>query len=168
MKWKWIYINLFISSLILSSEVLKCKYQTIKFKSAKFKKYIYLYFSVRIQRLDSKECSHLDLYCCKLRYSRLSLSRSRRDPLKHFEISVLRHIRCAELRKIPIKQPNFTNEHVLWLLYLEMYVENIVEKGRNRSWGAISHLIHNILLPDVRIDVKQGSDFLFEISSYSR
>ena len=46
-------------------------------------------------------------------YSRLSLSRSRRDPLKHFEISVLRHIRCAELRKIPIEQPNFTNEVVI-------------------------------------------------------
>ena len=36
-------------------------------------------------------------------YSRLSLSRSRRDPLKHFELSVLRHIRFAELRKIPIE-----------------------------------------------------------------
>ena len=46
-------------------------------------------------------------------YSRLSLSRSRRDPLKHFEISVLRHIRFAELRKIPIERSNFTNEHVI-------------------------------------------------------
>ena len=46
-------------------------------------------------------------------YSRLSLSRSRRDPLKHFEISVLGHVRCAELRKIPIEQPNFTNEYVM-------------------------------------------------------
>ena len=25
----------------------------------------------------------------------------------------LRHIRFAELRKIPIEQPNFTNEHVI-------------------------------------------------------
>ena len=47
------------------------------------------------------------------KYNRLSLSRSRRDPLKHFEITVLRHIRFAELRKIPIKQANFTNEHVI-------------------------------------------------------
>ena len=31
------------------------------------------------------------------KYSQLSLSRSRRDPLKHIEISVLRHIRFAEL-----------------------------------------------------------------------
>ena len=40
-----------------------------------------------------------------------SLSRSRRDPLKHFEIPVLRHI--CKLRKIPIEQENFTNEHVI-------------------------------------------------------
>ena len=31
----------------------------------------------------------------------------------HFEISVLRHIRCAKLRKIPIEQPSFSNEHVI-------------------------------------------------------
>ena len=51
--------------------------------------------------------------CTFYNYSRLSLSRSRRDPLKRFEISVLRHIRCAELRKIPIEQPNITNKHVI-------------------------------------------------------
>ena len=45
------------------------------------------------------------------------------DPLKHFEISVLRNIRCAELRKIPIEQPKFTNEHVICLISLELYVE---------------------------------------------
>ena len=39
-------------------------------------------------------------------------------------------------------QPNFANEHVSWLLKLEIYVENIVENG--------TPLIHNILLPDVR------------------
>ena len=33
------------------------------------------------------------------RYSRLSLSRTQRDSLKYFEISVVRHIRFAELRK---------------------------------------------------------------------
>ena len=48
-----------------------------------------------------------------MNYSRLSLSQSRRDSLKHFEISVFRHIRCAELRNIPIEQPNFSNEHVI-------------------------------------------------------
>ena len=43
-------------------------------------------------------------------YSQHSLSRSRKDPLNHFEISVLRHIRYAETRKLPNEQPNFTNE----------------------------------------------------------
>ena len=34
-----------------------------------------------------------------MHYSRLSLSRIPRDSLKYFEISVVRHIRFAELRK---------------------------------------------------------------------
>ena len=50
------------------------------------------------------------------KYSRLSLSRSRRDPQKQFEISVVRHIRFSELRKIQIVQPNFTNDYVIRLL----------------------------------------------------
>ena len=41
-------------------------------------------------------------------YCRLSLSRTPRDSMKHFEISVLRHIRFAELRKI-INQTNTLN-----------------------------------------------------------
>ena len=44
--------------------------------------------------------------------STLVISKSN-DPLIHFEISVLRHFRCAKLRKVPIEQPNFTNEHVI-------------------------------------------------------
>ena len=51
------------------------------------------------------------IYTCI--YSQFSLSRSRRDPLKNFEISVLRLIRFAELRKIQIKPPNFTNKYVV-------------------------------------------------------
>ena len=39
------------------------------------------------------------LLLCLPIYSRLSLSRNRRDPLKHFEISVLQHIRFVVLRK---------------------------------------------------------------------
>ena len=73
-----------------------------------------------------------------LLYSRLSLSRSRRDPLTHFEISVRRHSRnFAELRKILMKQPNFINEHVTCSFsqkyMLEIYIENVVKKGRNFS-----------------------------------
>ena len=73
-----------------------------------------------------------------------------RDPLKHFETSVLRHIIFSEFIKIQIAQQSFTNEYVIRLLQLEIYIENIVGKGRNCSWGAISLRIHNILLPDVR------------------
>ena len=44
------------------------------------------------------------------RYSRLSLSRNRRDPQKQFEISVLRHIRIVVLRIKQFEQPIFTND----------------------------------------------------------
>ena len=62
-------------------------------------------------------------------YSWHLLSRSWRDPLKHFEISVLRHIRFGELRKIPMEQPNFANEHVIWLLWLENICGKYCGKG---------------------------------------
>ena len=48
--------------------------------------------------------------------SRLLLSRNWRNPLKHFEISVLRHIRFVVLRKKQFEQPNFTIDYVIWLL----------------------------------------------------
>ena len=41
----------------------------------------------------------------RLIYSRLSLSRNRRDHHEHFEISVLRHIRFVILRKKEFEQP---------------------------------------------------------------
>ena len=47
------------------------------------------------------------------------------------EISVLRHIRFSELRKLQIAQPNFTNQYVIRLLKLEIYIEIVVGKGRN-------------------------------------
>ena len=46
-------------------------------------------------------------------YSRLLLSRHRRDHHKHFEISVFRHIRFVILRKKQFEQPNFTNDYVI-------------------------------------------------------
>ena len=45
---------------------------------------------------------------------------------------------------------------------LEIYVENIVEKGRNCSWGAISPLIHNVLLPDIRF-LCENKDQIFSL-----
>ena len=50
-------------------------------------------------------------------YSRLSLSRNRRDPQKKFEISVLRHIRFLVLRKKTIWTTNFYK----CLCYLAVY-----------------------------------------------
>ena len=89
------------------------------------------------------------VYCMKRNYGRLPLSRSQRDPLKHFEIFVPRHIRFAELRKKEFEQPHVTNICVIELLKLEI-IENIVEKRRNCSLGAISPFFHNIFLHVVR------------------
>ena len=50
--------------------------------------------------------------CFAYNYSRLSLSGNRRDPQKHFEISVLRHVRSVVLREKQFDQPNFTNDNV--------------------------------------------------------
>ena len=48
----------------------------------------------------------------RYKYSQLTLSRNRRDPQKHFEISVLQHIRFVVLREKQFEQPNFTNDYV--------------------------------------------------------
>ena len=84
------------------------------------------------------------------KYSRLSLSRIPRDSLKHFDISVPRHISVAEVRK----KINRTTTFNKWICNLTPEVRdilNIVEKRRNCSWGAISPLFHNILLPVLRL-----------------
>ena len=105
--------------------------------------------------------------------SRPSLSRSPGDFPIYFEISVLRHIRFAELRKKQKTNPeqsHFTTGYVMWLIKLRDNLENIVEKRRNCSLGAISPLFYNILLPVVRFSCSIGIRFslrnkrLFEIS----
>ena len=45
-------------------------------------------------------------------YSRLSLSRNPRDSMKHFEISELRYIRFAELRKTINPTTNFNKMNI--------------------------------------------------------
>ena len=65
----------------------------------------------KMQRLFSWKSSHVFKHRSK--YSRLSLSRNRRDRHKQFEISVLRHIRFVVLRKTQFEQPNFTNDYVI-------------------------------------------------------
>ena len=84
-------------------------------KQKRYEKLLYLFF------LFLKGCIFFQPSCvqsasgmtrCYI-YSRLSLSRNQRDPLKHFEISVLRHIRFVVLRKKQFEQPNFTNVYVM-------------------------------------------------------
>ena len=53
--------------------------------------------------------------------SGLSLSRIPRDSMKYFEISVLRHIRFAELKKKVFEQPHLINIYVIGPLDLEIY-----------------------------------------------
>ena len=56
-------------------------------------------------------------------YSRLSLSRIPRDSLKHFEISVPRHIRVERVRKTINWTTTFNKWiYVIWLLKLETYI----------------------------------------------
>ena len=44
--------------------------------------------------------------------STLVISKSK-GPSETLRVSVLRHIKYAELRQIPNEQPNFTDEHVI-------------------------------------------------------
>ena len=81
---------------------------------------------------------------CTTMYSRLSLSWIPRDSLKYFEISVPRHIRFAELGKKLIPLTTFNKYMCNWTLEVKDNIENIVEKRRNCSLGAISPLFHNI------------------------
>ena len=47
-----------------------------------------------------------------MNYSRLALSRRPRASLEYFEISDVRLIRFAEMRKIWSNNPNFTSEYI--------------------------------------------------------
>ena len=78
------------------------------------------------------------------KYSRLSLSRSQRDYLKHFEISVPRNIRVAEIRKTIHRTTAFNK----WICNLTPEGRDILKILWKR--GAISPLFHNILLPVLR------------------
>ena len=75
--------------------------------------YIFLFFCfLKTKKLLS--CEQTKIYICWtgffpyiptraiILYSRLSLSRNRRDPQKQFEISVLRHIRLCSIEEKPI------------------------------------------------------------------
>ena len=83
------------------------------------------------------------LFCIQLQ-STLVISKSKGPSKTLRDIRTLTYQICSIEGK-QFEQPNFTNDYVNWLLLLEIYIENIVEKGRNCSPGAISPLFHNIL-----------------------
>ena len=58
-----------------------------------------LYICVKFSENKSGHKYIVEITIFNINYSRLSLSRIPKDSLKYFEISVLRHIRFAELRK---------------------------------------------------------------------
>ena len=99
------------------------------------------------------------MQCSEVKYSRLSLSRSPRDSLKYFKISIPRHIRFVKLRKT-INQTTTFNKWICNLTSeVKGYIENIVEKRRNCSLGAIPPLFHNILIPLLDFYVRTGTRF---------
>ena len=68
---------------------------------------------------------------------------------------ILRDIRTSTYQMCRTEEnTNWTTKFLNWTCNLSPFVRNIcwniVENVRNCSWGAISLLIHNILLPDVR------------------
>ena len=82
----------------------------------------------------------------QLKYSRLSLSRNRRDPQKHFEISVLRHIRFVILRKKYLNNQFFYK----WLCNLTPLIGNIYwkycGKGEKLQFLLFSTIFCNLIL----------------------
>ena len=92
-----------------------------------------------------------------------------RGPLKHFEISVLRHIRLVVLRK----KNHLKTKIYKWLCNLTPLIRNIYWKycGKGEKLLPMSNFssFPQYFATWFEISVlKQGPDFLFEISGYSR
>ena len=90
----------------------------------------------------------------KTRYSQLSLSRGPRDSLKYFKISVLGHIRFAELRKKYIEQPNFK-----WINYLTPEVRDTLKILWKR--GEIAPLEQFLLFSTIFCYHVENRDYIF-------
>ena len=88
-------------------------------------------------------------------YSRLSLSRIPRDSLKYFEISVVQHIRFAELRKKIIWLTTFNKLIGNWTFEVRDILKILWKRG-----GAISPLFYNIFPSVVRFSCI-GRDQIF-------
>ena len=110
-----------------------------------------------------------------VKYSRLSLSRSSRDPLKHFEISALRHIRFAGPRsaigRAPdsyVRGPGFdTQSGNIFSSLLLLFQEAVVSYWRKYVHDVLVNRLGSLSLPresvvrltdrpDMTLDVYHG------------
>ena len=91
-------------------------------------------------------------------YSRFSLSRIPRDSLKHFEISIPRHIRVERVKKTI----NWTTTFNKWICNLTPEVRNIYKIMWKR--GEIAPFPHYFVTCYHSFMLKQGPDFHFQIS----
>ena len=100
--------------------------------------------------------------------SRLSLSRIPRDSLKYFEISVPRHFRFAELRKIIIRTATFNKYICNWTLKVRDISKILWKRGERSNVSSFQQYFFYYLLLDFH--VQAGARFslrdkrLFEIS----
>ena len=91
-------VFLTLSSLIRrGTDISKCLSESLGFEITRVY-CIFIHIQVNGQYPENMNYVLL-IRLSKNTYSRLSLSRTPRDSMKHFEISVLRHIRFAELSK---------------------------------------------------------------------
>ena len=95
-------------------------------------------------------------------YNRLSLTRSRRDPLKHFEICIIDILDLQNEentnRTSSFHNSSFSLKYILKIMW---------KRGENAPKEQFLLLSTNFLLPDVGF-LEQEPDFLFEISGYLR
>ena len=102
-------------------------------------------------------CPSVNIYM----YNRFSLSQVPRDSLKYFELSVLRHIRFADLRKNINRTTAFNNSICNWTFEVRDMLKILWKREEIApSLGAISPLFHNILLLVIRFSCL-GRDQIF-------
>ena len=100
---------------------------------------MFVYCLLSSSEFPLKALSKFVAHCIlNLYYSRLSLSRIPRDSLKYFEISVLRHIRFAELMKKLIRLTTFNKYLCNWTLEVRDILKILWKRGE------ISPFFHNI------------------------
>ena len=95
------------------SHSLKAKQKRSTYILTKVHGQAFEHFFLKLPLLSIAVTSNLYRICNLRLYSRLSLSQNRRYPLKHFEISILRHIRFIVLRKKIFEQPQYINDYII-------------------------------------------------------